>query len=78
MRTLDGTGLAKRGAGGPSGGARRGPLAAALLGITLLCCLFGLPAAAGAAPRAVRRRAPLCRTSRRRPFWRGSPCSKPC
>ena len=50
MRTLDGTGLAKRGAGGPSGGARRGPLAAALLGITLLCCLFGPPVAAGAAP----------------------------
>ena len=49
MRTLDGTGLAKRGAAGRSGGVRRGPRAAALLGVTLLCCLFGPSAAAGAA-----------------------------
>ena len=48
MGTLDGTGLVKQVTGGRSGRARRGRLAAALLGITLLCCLLGLPAAAGA------------------------------
>ena len=50
MRALDGSGLAKRGAAGRSAGVRRGPRAAALLGITLLCCLFGLAATASAAP----------------------------
>ena len=50
MRALDGTGLASQVARGHSTGARRGLLAAALLGITLLCCLSGPLATAGAAP----------------------------
>jgi len=54
MRALDGTGLAKRVAGGRSrgrlpGGARRGPPAAALPALLVLCCLFGFAATAGAA-----------------------------
>jgi hypothetical protein len=50
MRALDGTGLARQLTGSRSGRARRGALAAALLGITLLYCLFALAAAASAAP----------------------------
>jgi len=49
MRLLDCTDLAKRHAGGRSGGARRGPRAAALLALLLLCCLFGPLAAPGVA-----------------------------
>ena len=65
MRALDGTGLVKRVAGGRPGGARRGPLVAALLGVTLLCCLFGLTATASAASPAFSEQALLARLALR-------------
>ena len=61
MRAPDGTGLVKRVAGGRPGGARRGPLAAALPALLMLCCLFGLTATASAASPAFSGQALLAR-----------------